>query len=100
MARIRAGLRIMTLLVSGVAAEAQQRPYTQALTCSAVKEIVAREKNVVLSTSANAYEMVHRDVIACASDETGAPAFEPTSDNAKCLAGWRCKQRNSDSQSK
>ena len=59
-----------------------------------------REQNVVLSTSANAYEMVHRDVMACASDETGAPAFEPTSDDANCLAGWRCKQRNSDSQSK
>lgn len=100
MGRIGAGLSIVTLLASGVAAEAQKRPYTQAMTCSAVKEMVAREKNIVLSTSANAYEMVHRDVMACASDETGAPAFEPTSDDANCLAGWRCKQRNSDSQSK
>ena len=100
MGRIGAGLSIITMLASGAPAMAQQRPYTRALTCSAVKEIVAREQNVVLSTSSNAYEMVHRDVMACASDETGAPAFEPTSDDANCLAGWRCKQRNSDSQSK
>lgn len=61
MTRVMAGLGIAVVLVSGTAARAQERIYTRALTCSAVKEIVAREHDVVLATSETSYEFVHNN---------------------------------------
>jgi len=79
---------------SGGMAEAQERPFTPALACSAIRTIVATQRDVTLASSQTAYEMVHADSMACASDETAVPAFEPASDEPNCLAGWRCRQRS------
>lgn len=90
-------IAVAVILVSGLRpAVSQERPFTPALTCSAVKSIVLKEQNVALATSQTAYEMVHANSMDCASDEASVPAFEPTSDNPNCLAGWRCRQHNSD----
>lgn len=86
----------IALLVTGTAVHAQGRVYTRALTCAAIKDLVARDRDVVLASSEMAYEAVHRDSMACASDETGAPAYAPSSDEPACFAGWRCKQRSND----
>lgn len=94
------GLSVITVLASGSAAAAQERTYTRALTCSAVKGIVVREHDAVLATNETSYELVHNSAMPCTSDETGAPAYVPTSDEANCFAGWRCKQRGSDGPSK
>jgi hypothetical protein len=82
-------------LVTG--AVAQERIVTRSMSCAALQGRVARDRTAILASSETAYETVHVDPGACGPDETGAPAFEPTADLRACLAGWRCKQRNSDS---
>lgn len=96
MSRFTPTFGIVVLLASGNAVLAQGRTDTRALTCAAVKAVVARDRDVVLATSDTAYEAVHQDNMACASDETGAPAFTPSRDDPSCFAGWRCKQRSND----
>ncbi len=93
----RTGL-VIGLVIAGMGlgpAGAQERPLTPTLTCAVVQGLVTQRHDVSLATSPNAYEMVHADSMECASDETSVPAFEPTSDNPNCLAGWRCRQRSS-----
>lgn len=86
----------VVLLLAGTAVHAQERTDTRALTCSAIKDFVARHGDVVLASSEMAYEAVHLNSMACASDETGAPAYAPSLDDPSCFTGWRCKQRSND----
>jgi hypothetical protein len=86
------------LIAVATSAAAQERVITRSLTCAALQARVARDGTAILASSETAYEAVHLDPGACSSsDETAAPAFEPSADVQACLAGWRCKQRNSDS---
>lgn len=80
------------LAVAAAPASAQQRPYTPALTCSAVQALVARERRIVLATSPHAYEAVHFESGDCRNEVTARPAFEPTLDDPNCFAGYRCVQ--------
>ena len=89
-----ATILVLTVLATGAAA--QERVATRTLSCAALQARVARDRHVVLATSETAYEAVHLDSGSCRIDETAAPAFEPTADQPNCLAGWRCRQRNSD----
>ena len=91
-----AAICTVVLLATGTPGHAQERTYTRSLTCSALKDLVARDRNVVLASSETAYEIVHRDSMACASDETGTPAYAPAADEPSCFTGWRCKQRSND----
>lgn len=100
MPRIRPTLSVLLVLSAATGASAQGRVATQPLTCSALKALVARQGDVVLASSELIYETVHRDGGVCQQDETSAPAYEPTADEPSCFAGWRCKQRNSDSPAK
>lgn len=93
---IRSAASIACLALTISTATAQQRPYTPQLTCAAVKAIVARQGDVVLATSPNAYERVYLDGGACRQEVTAVPAFEPTLDDPNCFAGYRCRQRNND----
>ncbi|GEP09765.1 hypothetical protein [Methylobacterium gnaphalii] len=90
----RVAVAVLGLTLAASAASAQQRPYTPALTCAAVKAIVARQGAVVLATSPHAYEKVYADSGACRDEVTAAPAFEPSIDDPNCFAGYRCQQRN------
>ena len=96
MRRTASALGLAIALATGPAAVAQERPYTPALKGPAINTSGAREHKGGRASSEHAYELVHVNTMDCASDETGAPAFEPSSDEPNCLAGWRCKQRNSD----
>lgn len=89
---------VLSLLavIAATDASAQGRTDTRAFTCSALKALVDRGGDVVLASSDHVYETVHRDSGACRLDETGLPAFEPTSDARSCFAGWRCGQRSND----
>lgn len=89
-----AALLVLVTLVSGAAA--QERISTRNLTCAALQARVARDRTLILARSETAYETVHLDSGSCNLDETGVPAFEPSADVPSCLAGWRCRQRNSD----
>ena len=100
MSRLIPALSVVLALSAATSASAQGRVATQPLTCAALKALVARQGDVVLAGSELIYEKVHRDGGVCQQDETSAPAYEPTADEAFCFAGWRCKQRNSDSMSK
>lgn len=87
----------LLMIALATAAAAEGRLDTRTVSCAALQARVARDRDVVLATSATAYEAVHLDAGSCRIDETSAPAFEPTADVPFCLAGWRCRQRNSDS---
>lgn len=93
MTRLVLALCLVGVTMSG-AALAQERPFTPALTCEAVRAIVARQGRVVLASSPTAYETVHALSGACRNESTAAPAFEPTLDDPYCFAGYRCVQRN------
>ncbi|MEA1833470.1 hypothetical protein U8607_15400 [Methylobacterium durans] len=95
MARFRLRALAGTLVLAS-AASAQERPYTPALTCQTVRGLVERAGAVTLSTSANAYERVLRTGGACTGDTSAAPAFVPARDDPSCFAGYRCRQRNTD----
>ncbi|MGH1572443.1 hypothetical protein ACRAWG_19345 [Methylobacterium sp. P31] len=97
MLRLSPVLAVLLTVAAPAGADAQGRTDTRSFTCPALKALVARAGNVVLASSEFTYETVHRDGGACQQDETGAPAYEPTSDVSACFVGWRCKQRNSDS---
>ena len=96
MPRLMPALCTLAVVTTATSVCAQGRIYTPTLTCSAVKTIVARDQNVVLASSELIYEQVHRDSGVCQQDKTGAPAFVPTADERSCFAGWRCKERNTD----
>lgn len=89
---------IAALLLPACAhAQARDRVFAPALTCAAVRAVVVQAGDVLVATSANAYERVFRDSGACREDVTSAPAFAPTSDDPVCFTGYRCRQRtNSD----
>ncbi|QGY05538.1 hypothetical protein MMSR116_29325 [Methylobacterium mesophilicum SR1.6/6] len=91
---------VAVLLIASTGAIAQGRTYTRTFTCADLKAFVARSGNAVLASSDLIYETVHRDGGTCEQDETSAPAYEPTVDVPACFVGWRCKQRNSDSNQK
>ena len=80
-------------IVAG-AAGAQERPYTPGMSCQAAQAVVARQRDITVASSANAYEMVHHESGACGREMTALPAFEPTLDNAQCFVGYRCREQN------
>ncbi len=96
MSRRSPALPIILALLAATGADARGRTDTRALTCASLKALVAREGDVVLASSEYVYETVHRDAGACQIEETGLPAFEPTSDERSCFVGWRCAQRAND----
>ena len=100
MPRLMPALSVLLTLSVATGASAQGRIATRPLTCAALKALVARQGDVMLASSELIYERVHRDGGVCQQDETSAPAYEPTADEPSCFAGWRCKQRNSDSPAK
>ncbi|PIU07121.1 MAG: hypothetical protein COT28_21520 [Methylobacterium sp. CG08_land_8_20_14_0_20_71_15] len=75
---------------------AAERVFTPALSCSAVRGIVAEARDVVLATSLapDVYERVYAAGGVCTDEVTAAPAFVPTGDDPMCFAGYRCRQRN------
>lgn len=87
-------ISVLALVAVASGASAQERVYTRSLTCAALQARVARDRSVTLASSETAYETVHLASGVCRTDETAAPAFEPSADVQACLAGWRCKQRN------
>lgn len=96
--RLRALATVLVLLPAAAAAREgpSGRPFTPALSCESVRLLVARAGAVTLSTSANAYERVLRSGGTCTGDTTAAPAFVPARDDPSCFAGYRCRQRNTD----
>ena len=93
-ALVAAGLAAIGLAAMPGLAPAQERPYAPSMTCAALKATVDRLGDVVVATSANAYETVHRDSGACTDEVTAVPAFQPTADVPQCFAGYRCRDRN------
>ncbi len=90
---------LLPLLAGPVAA--QERLHAPGLTCQALKTAVARARDVVVASSETAYDIVHADGSAClnVNGESSEPVSVPTTDEANCLAGWRCMQRSSDGSS-
>jgi hypothetical protein len=96
MSRLMTVLSVLVALGAAPDARAQGRVDTRALTCASLRALVARQGEAVLASSELVYERVYRDSGTCPRDETSQPAFEPTSDERTCFAGWRCIQRSND----
>lgn len=78
----------LTAFASG--AQAQQRPYTPAMPCEQVRQIVLAYGAVVLGTGTHTYDRYVRDASFCEIGETTEPAWVPAADTPQCPVGYRC----------
>ena len=76
-------------LASGV--QAQQRPFTPAMSCGQAQQIVFSRGAAVLGTGTYTYDRYVRDRGFCQIDETIEPAWVPTRDTPQCPVGYRCR---------
>jgi hypothetical protein len=88
-------LLLAGLMIGSVSASAYARVYTTNHTCSEVKNIVRTYGAVVLYTSAYTYDRYVYHGGYCALGEVTHAAWVPTADNASCLIGYTCGQRDS-----
>ncbi|MBB4041769.1 hypothetical protein GGR34_003450 [Microvirga flocculans] len=72
-------------------AQAQSRPSTVAMTCSASRQLVMSRGAVVLGTGGYTYDRFVRDGSFCLVGEYTQTAFVPSLDTPQCFVGYRCK---------
>jgi hypothetical protein len=80
-------------LFAATAALAQPRPSTTAMTCSAVRALVASQGAVVLGTGPQTYDRYVAHQGFCGLDQVTDPAYERSADTPQCFVGYRCVSR-------
>ncbi len=75
---------------SGV--QAQQRPFTPAMSCGQAQQIVFSRGAAVLGTGTYTYDRYVRDRRFCLRNEMIEPAFVPTRDTPQCPVGYTCRE--------
>ena len=78
---------------------AQSRPFLPSLSCGDAVALVANHGAVVLGTGPSTYDRFVRDGGFCGIEETTEPAWARTRDIGQCFIGYRCKSRNTESES-
>ena len=81
-------LTCAALLLAAVPASA--RPFAPAMSCSAVKGMVASQGAVVISTSATTYDRFVHNGYMCETSTYSVPAFVQTRDTESCFIGYSC----------
>lgn len=69
------------------------RVNTQSLSCGRAAGIVQKAGAIVLATGEGLYDRFVADGRYCASGETTAPAWVPTSETDTCFVGYVCRDR-------
>ena len=77
-------------LASGV--QAQQRPFTPAMSCGQAQQIVFSRGAAVLGTGTYTYDRYVSDGRFCLRNEMIEPAFVPTRDTPQCPVGYTCRE--------
>lgn len=72
-------------------AHAEERPVASRMTCASVAGMVQSQGEVVFTTGQFGFDRVVRENRFCSSDEITSPAYERTSDQPSCFAGYRCR---------
>lgn len=75
-----------------LAAPAQSRPDSLAMSCAQAQALVQREGAVVIGTGPDLYERYVADPGYCQSQRS-KPAWIPTRDEKLCLVGQVCRER-------
>lgn len=85
---------VIVLLSSAlvIGAQAQTRPSTVAMPCSASQQLVLARGAVVMGTGGYTNDRFVRDGSFCAIGEYTQRALVPSRDTPSCLVGYRCKQ--------
>ena len=89
-------LSALAMLLLALAAIAQVGPPTSQRTCSANRQLVMREGQVVLDTGPNTYARFVKNGSECLLDTFPEPAWVPSSNNPQCFIGYRCRDSRED----
>lgn len=81
----------LSLIALAGHAQAQPRPSTVTMPCSASRQLVLSHGAIVLGTGGYTYDRFVRDLSFCEVGEYTRPAFVPSLDAPGCFVGYRCK---------
>ncbi len=73
------------------ASAADARPNSTRMTCAKAAGMVALNGAVVMEIGPASHDRFVASRAFCANDETIEPAYVPTTDNPKCMIGYRCR---------
>ncbi len=79
----------LALTASGAFAQAAQQ--SLAMTCQAVRQVIASRGAAVIYTEPSAYDRYVSSSQFCAYDEGVEPATIATADTPRCFVGYRCR---------
>ena len=82
---------VLAFMVCASGVQAQQRPFTPAMSCGQARQIIFSRGAVVLGTGTYTYDRYVRDRGFCQIDESIEPAWVPTRDTPQCPVGYRCR---------
>jgi hypothetical protein len=80
----------VALIAAAGGVQAQTRPFTPALPCGQVQQIVLARGAAVLSTGTHTYDRFVRDRSFCEINEYIEPVWVPARDTPQCPV-YRCK---------
>jgi hypothetical protein len=83
-------LAACTLVSMPMAALAQGRPSTLAMTCGQARGFLSAQGAAVLGTGGHTYDRFVRDRSFCEPTQITRNAFVPTRDTPDCPIGYRC----------
>ena len=90
---MRTALLSIPLLLAAAPALAQTLPNSLTMSCAATRALVQKNGQAVIATGPNIYELFVVNVSYCLPSQTTRPAWVETADEAQCLVGRRCVDR-------
>jgi hypothetical protein len=82
----------LALFIVATGAQAQSRPSTTNMSCSASRQLVFARGAIVLGTGGQTYDRFVRDRTFCQMTEYAQTAFVPSLETPTCFVGYRCKE--------
>ncbi|QFU16868.1 hypothetical protein [Microvirga thermotolerans] len=82
---------VLAFTLAAASAGAQQRPFTPAMPCFQIQQLIAARGAAVLSTGTHTYDRFVRDRSFCEINEYLDPAWVPARDTPQCPIGYRCR---------
>jgi hypothetical protein len=96
---LRRGLTVTALAAATVCIfvgpAAAQDATTIRMSCTAVRQLVAQRRAIVLRTSPSTYDRYVSGRASCMPTETLEDAFVPTADSRACHVGYTCREPKS-----
>ena len=83
---------VLSLFMVVTGAQAQARPSTVDMSCSANRQLVFASGAIVLGTGGSTYDRFVRDRTFCQMTEYAQTAYVPSLETPVCFVGYRYKQ--------